>query len=44
MYYLLRYYKEQRQLVGLVFTESVLEFGFKILDKYTYKKFLKIPF
>ena len=44
MYYLLRYYKEQTQLVGLFFKKGVLEFVFKILDKYIYKKFLTIPF
>ena len=44
MYYLLRYYKEQTQLVGLFFTKGVLEFVVKILDKYTYREFLKIPF
>ena len=44
MYYLLSYYKEQAQLVGLFFKKGVLEFVAKILDKYTYKEFLKIPF
>ena len=44
MYFLLRYYKEETQLVGLFFTKDVLEFVVKILDKYTYKEFLKIPF
>ena len=44
MYYLLRHYKEETQLVWLFFTKSVLEFVVKILDKYTYKEFLKIPF
>ena len=29
---------------GVVFGKSVLEFLRKILDKYTYKEFLKIPF
>ena len=38
------YYKEETQLVGLIFTRGVLEFVVKILDKYIYKKFLKIPF
>ena len=44
MYYLLRYYKEEAQLVWLFFTKGVLEFVVKILDKYTYEEFLKIPF
>ena len=44
MYYSLRYYKEETQLVGLFFTKGVLEFVVKILDKYNYKDFLKIPF
>ena len=44
MYYLLRYYKEETQLVGLFFTKGVLEFVVKILAKYTYKEFLKIAF
>ena len=44
MYFLLRYYKEETQLAGLFFTKGVLEFVVKILDKYTYKDFLKIPF
>ena len=30
--------------VGLFFKKSVLEFVVKILDKYTNKEFLKIPF
>ena len=30
--------------VGLFFTKGVLEFVVKILDKYNYKDFLKIPF
>ena len=29
---------------GTVFTKDVLEFVLKILDKYTYKEFAKIPF
>ena len=41
--FLLRY-KEKKQLVGLFFTKGVLKFVVKILDKYTYKEFLKIPF
>ena len=44
MYYSLRYYKEGTQLVGQFFTKGVLELAVKILDKYTYKEFLKIPF
>ena len=44
MYFLLRYYKEETQLVGLFFTKGVLGFEVKILDKYPYKEFLKIPF
>ena len=44
MYFLLRYYKEETQLVELFFTKDVLEFVVKILDKYIYKEFLKIPF
>ena len=43
-YYLLRYSKKQKQLVGLFFNKGVLEFMVKILDKYTYKEFLKITF
>ena len=30
--------------MGLFFTKSVLEFVVKILDKYTYKEFVKILF
>ena len=44
MHFLIRYYKEETQLAGLFFTKGVLEFVVKILDKYTYKEFLKIPF
>ena len=40
MYYSLRYCKET-QLVGLFFTKAAVEL-IKILDKYTYKEFLKI--
>ena len=36
MYFLLRYCKEEKQLVGLFFTKVVLEFVVKILDKYAY--------
>ena len=43
MYYSIKYYKEI-QLAGLFFTKGVLETAIKILDKYTYKEFLKIPF
>ena len=39
MHYLLRYYKEQTQLVGLLFKKGVLKFEVKILDKYTSKEF-----
>ena len=46
MYYSLRYYKEETQLVGLFFTKGVVELVVKILDKYTYKvsknSFLKL--
>ena len=41
MYYWLRYYKDDTQLVGLFFTKGVLEFVVKILDKYTSKEFPK---
>ena len=44
MYFLLRYYKVEAQLVELFFTKSVLEFVVKILDKYTYEEFVKILF
>ena len=44
MYFLLRYYKEETQLVGLFLTKGVLEFVVKILDKYTNKEFLKVLF
>ena len=44
MYYSLRYYKEETQLVGLFFIKGILELVVKILDKYTYKEFLKILF
>ena len=43
-YYQLRYCKKQKKLVELVFKKDVLEFVVKILDKHTYKEFLKIPF
>ena len=42
MYFLLKYYKEEIQLMGLFFTEGVLEFVVKILDKYTYIVNLRI--
>ena len=44
MYYSLRYYKEETQLVGLFFTKDVVELVVKILGKYAYKEFLKILF
>ena len=44
MFYSLRYYKEERQLVGLFFTKVIVELVIKILDKYTYKEFPKILF
>ena len=44
MYYPLRYYKEETQLVGLFFAKGVVELLAKSLDKYTYKEFLKILF
>ena len=44
MYYSLRYYKEETQLVVLFFTKGVPEFVVKVLDKYTYKEFPKIPY
>ena len=43
MYCLLRYYKEQTQVVGLFFKKGILEFVVKILDKYADKEFLKTP-
>ena len=44
MYYSLRYYKEETQLVRLFFTKGVVEIVVKIIDKSTYKEFLKILF
>ena len=44
MYYSLRYYKEETQLVRLFFRKGVAEIVVKILDKYTGKEFLKILF
>ena len=44
MYYSLRYYKEETQLVGLFFKKGVVELAVKILDKCTYKEFLKNSF
>ena len=42
MYYSLRYYKEETQLVGLFFKKGVVEeLVVKIVDKYIYKEFLK---
>ena len=46
MYYSLRYYKEETQLVRLFCTKGVVELVVKILDKYTYRvsknSFLKL--
>ena len=42
MYYSLHIYMEETQLVGLFFTKGVVELMVKVLDKYTYKEFLKI--
>ena len=44
MYYSLRWYKGETELVGLFFIKGVLELVVKIIDKYTYKELLKIPF
>ena len=44
MCYLLRYYKQQVQLVGLFFKKAALEFVVKILDKYNNKEILKNSF
>ena len=44
MYYLIKYYKEQTQLVGVFFKKDVVEIVAKMLDKYTNKEFLQIPF
>ena len=44
MYYLIRCYKEHKQLVRLSFKKDVLEIVAKMLDKYTNKEFLQIPF
>ena len=44
MYYSLRYYKGETELVGLFLIKGVLELVVKIIDKYTYKELLKIPF
>ena len=41
--FLLRY-KEKKQPAELFFTKGVLKFVVKILNKYTYKEFLKILF
>ena len=43
MYYSLRYYKDETQLVGLFFTKEVLEIAVKIPDKYP-NKVSKISF
>ena len=44
MYYSLRYYKEETQVVGLFFTKGVVELVVKLLDKYTNKEFVTILF
>ena len=45
MYYSVRHYKEETQLVGLFFTKgAVEELVVKIVDKYTYKQLIKIVF
>ena len=45
MYYSVRHYKEETQLVGLFFTKGVVEeLVVKIVDKYTYKQLIKIVF
>ena len=45
MYYSVRHYKEETQLVGLFFTKGVVEeLEVKIVDKYTYKQLIKIVF
>ena len=44
MYFSLRYYKGETELVGLFLIKGVLELVVKIIDKYTYKELLKIPF
>ena len=44
MYYSLRYYKEETKLVGLFFIKGVAKLAVNVLDKYTYKEFLKILF
>ena len=41
MYFSLRYYQDETQLVGLFFTKGTLEFVVKILDKYASNEFLK---
>ena len=41
MYYSLRYYKEETQLVRLFFTKGAVDLVVKILEKYTYKSFSK---
>ena len=37
MYYSLKYYKEETNLVGLFFTKGEVELVVKILNKYTYR-------
>ena len=44
MSYQLRNYNKKTQLVGLLSKKDVLEIVAKILDKYTNKEFLEIPF
>ena len=45
MYYSVRHYKEETQLVGLFFTKGIVEeLVVKIVDKYTYKQLIKIVF
>ena len=46
MYYLLftKILQGRNASSGNVFTKGVLEFVVKILDKYTYKEFLNLPF
>ena len=44
MYFFTKILQGGEQLVGLSFTKGALEFVVKILDKYTYEEFLKIPF
>ena len=41
MYFSLKYYKADTQLVKLFFKKGVVELAVKTLDKYTYKETLK---